>query len=180
YIIILKDHGTVVAIAPFYQQTYQLLNTVKYRALRFAGDQGIGSEYSNFIVNDSNSETLKEQCWQVLLDNQKHWDFIWLTNIELWTEGGKNLLSTLQKVPTLNYHQREVEFASTTLASKGDDILPHLSKSLRTNIKQTQKYLSREGEWQVKITEQGDTLNTDLNRLFTLHNKRWQKAGLKG
>jgi len=180
YIILLKEQNTVVAIAPFYQQTYQLLNSVKYNALRFAGDQGIGSEYSNFIVNNSNSESLKVQCWQVLLDNQKQWDFIWLTNIELWTEGGKNLLSALQKTPALNYHQREVEFAATSLLSKGEDILPHLSKSLRTNIKQTQKYLSREGKWQVKITDQAESLTTDLHRLFTLHNKRWQKAGLQG
>ncbi|MCP5078104.1 MAG: GNAT family N-acetyltransferase [Psychromonas sp.] len=180
YIITIKEKNSVVAIAPFYQQTYQLLNTIKYKVLHFAGSQGIGSEYSNFIVNNSNSETLKQQCWQVLLEDQKQWDFIWLTNIELWTEGGKKLLSSLQKVPALNYHKREVEFAATSLASRGDDILPHLSKSLRTNIKQTQKYLSLEGKWQVKTTDQAESLTTDLHTLFTLHNKRWQIAGLKG
>ncbi|WP_022939987.1 GNAT family N-acetyltransferase [Psychromonas hadalis] len=180
YIIILKENDHIVAIAPFYEQTYQLVNSIKYKALRFAGDQGIGSEYSNFIVNNSNSEKLKTHCWQVLLDNKKHWDFIWLTNIAQWTAGGKSLIEALAKINKLNVHQRTIEFSSSPLNSLGEDILPHLSKSLRTNIKQTQKYLTREGEWQVTTSTQPETLATELQHLFTLHNKRWQKAGLQG
>ena len=40
----------IVAIAPFYMQTYRLAHLLTYRALRFFGDKGTGSEYSNFIV----------------------------------------------------------------------------------------------------------------------------------
>ena len=180
YIIVLKENDNVVAIAPFYEQSYQLLNTIKYKALRFAGDQGIGSEYSNFIVKSADSEKLKQSCWQVLLENKNQWDFIWLTNIDQWTQGGKNLVSALKKVTALNVHQRNIDFSATSLVSKGSDILPSLSKSLRTNIKQTQKYLSRKGEWQVKITDQAEALAVDLHSLFTLHNKRWQQTGLQG
>lgn len=180
YIIILSKNDHIIAIAPFYELNYQLLNGLKYKALRLAGDHGIGSEYSNFIVNSANSESLKQQCWQVLLENQKQWDFIWLTNIDQWTTGGKNLFSALKKISSLSYHQRDIEFASTSLASYDKNILPHLSKSLRTNIKQTQKYLSRKGQWQVKVTDQIETLEIDLANLFRLHNKRWQKMGLQG
>lgn len=180
YIIILKEADHIVAIAPFYQQTYQLLKCIKYKALRFAGDQGIGSEYSNFIVQKKNSETLKQHCWQILLENKKQWDFIWLTNIAQWTHAGKNLLSALQKVDGLNSHQRTIEFSASQLSPLGEDILPHLSKSLRTNIKQTQKYLTRKGEWQVKTSDQAETLSSELTTLFSLHNKRWEKAGLQG
>ncbi|PKF61445.1 cellulose biosynthesis protein CelD [Psychromonas sp. psych-6C06] len=180
YIVILKKDGHIVAIAPFYKQPYRLVNGLKYNALRFAGDQGIGSEYSNFIVQRDNSEPLKKQCWQALLAYKKEWDFIWLTNIEQWTTGGKNLITSLNSINELNFHQREIDFSATPLTSLNNDILPSLSKSLRTNIKQTQKYLSRQGEWQVSVTEDLSTLSDDLNTLFSLHNKRWQQAGLKG
>lgn len=180
YIVTLKKDNQLLAIAPFYEQNYQLVTGIKYKALRFAGDQGIGSEYSNFIVHYSDSEKLKKQCWKILLDHQRNWDFIWLTNIDQWTNGGKNLVSTLNQVPGLNNHQREMEFAVTSLPSLDTEILSNLSKSLRSNIKQTQKHLNETGQWQIKVTEQVDTLEEDLNTLFSLHNKRWQEAGLQG
>ncbi|WP_409440049.1 GNAT family N-acetyltransferase [Psychromonas sp. GE-S-Ul-11] len=182
FFIVLKENNKPIAIAPFYIQPYRLLNTLTYQVLRFAGDQGIGSEYSNFIVRKHDSVKLKTQLWQTLLLKQAsfHWDLIWYTNVSTWTVGGQSLLKSLAQVPELNTAARDVDFANTDLTLLSDQLLPALSKSLRTNIKQTKGYLTKHGKWQVTCCEDPNLLSTALNKLFELHNLRWQKAGLKG
>jgi len=182
FFIVLKQGENIVAIAPFYIQPYRLFKCLTYQVLRFAGDQGIGSEYSNFIVDKEHSEALKKQLWATLLgiEQQASWDLIWYTNVASWTLGGTTLLTSLNKTSKLNLKSRNVEFANTSLHKISAQVLPSLSKSLRTNIKQTQGYLTKQGEWKVVFCNDSKHLETELSRLFELHNQRWQKAGLKG
>lgn len=180
--ITLKEDDKLVAIAPFYIQPYRLINIFTYQVLRFAGDQGIGSEYSNFIVRKQDNLKLKQHLWQALLlhSTDFSWDLIWYTNVATWTKGGQSLLTSLKQVTDLNVTTRNVDFANTHLNELSEQVLPSLSKSLRTNIKQTQGYLTRHGHWQVTYCDDPKLLRETLNRLFELHNLRWQKAGLEG
>jgi CelD/BcsL family acetyltransferase involved in cellulose biosynthesis len=180
YIVLIIKNNNIIGIAPFYIQKYCLLKYISYKALRFIGDQNIGSEYANFIVSPIDSSAIKQQLWQILSQKKSAWDFIWFTNVSKWTLGGKSLVDTLKLNSSLNFHQRHVEFAQTSLHEIGDDIMPFLSKSLRTNIKQTQKHLSNYGKWDIKLSENIAELNIHMEALFSLHNKRWKKAGLKG
>ena len=180
FFIVLEQADDIIAIAPFYIQPYRLFKYFTYHVLRFAGDQGIGSEYSNFIVKQENSIALKELLWSTLLTQTSHWDLIWYSNVASWSEGGKTLLSSLHNTSTLNMKSRVVEFANTELGSLSEQVLPSLSKSLRTNIKQTQTYLGRQGDWQVSFCDEPSLLEDELNQLFELHNLRWKKAGLTG
>lgn len=181
FFVVLKQAQQVVAIAPFYIQPYRLFKFFTYQVLRFAGDQGIGSEYSNFIVEQTNSFALKQRLWSVLITTNKtsHWDLIWYSNVASWTKGGETLLASLNS-STLNLKLRIVEFGNTELSAVSPQVLPSLSKSLRTNIKQTQGYLSRQGDWNVSFCNDPSQLEKALQQLFELHNLRWQKAGLKG
>lgn len=182
FFVVLKQAQQVIAIAPFYIQPYRLFKFFTYQVLRFAGDQGIGSEYSNFIVKQEQTIELKTLLWSTLLtsDQASHWDLIWYSNVASWSKGGETLLTSLQKTPQLNMKSRVVEFANTELKNVSEQVLPSLSKSLRTNIKQTQNYLSRQGDWQVSFCDDPSLLEKELNRLFELHNLRWQNAGLQG
>ena len=182
FFVVLKQAQQVVAIAPFYIQPYRLFKFFTYQVLRFAGDQGIGSEYSNFIVKQEQTIELKTLLWSTLLtsDQASHWDLIWYSNVAKWSKGGETLLTSLQKTPQLNMKSRVVEFANTELKNVSEQILPSLSKSLRTNIKQTQNYLSRQGDWQVSFCDDPSQLEKELNQLFELHNLRWQNVGLQG
>jgi len=180
FFIILKQQQKIVAIAPFYIQPYKLFKCLTYQVLRFAGDQGIGSEYSNFIVKQQDGLHLKQQLWSTLLANKKSWDMIWYSNVASWSKGAETLLNSLNNTEKLNYKSRIVEFSSTDLTSISKEILPSLSKSLRTNIKQTQGYISKQGDWKVSFSKDPKQLSSELNCLFDLHNQRWQKAGLKG
>jgi len=182
FFIILKEDNELIAIAPFYIQPYRLLNTLTYQVLRFAGDQGIGSEYSNFIVRKKDTLQLKQQLWKTLLSASTNinWDLIWYTNVATWTTGGESLLKSLEQSTKLHVAARSVDFANTNLRDLPDNLLPSLSKSLRTNIKQTQRYLTKQGNWQVNYCEDAKSLDKSLTRLFELHNLRWQQAGLKG
>jgi len=179
FIIIIEDANAVVAIAPFYLQNYRLLNTLNYHALRFLGDQSSGSEYSNFIVKKEGSLELKEQLWRYLLSHEikSAWDFIWFINISSWTQGGKTLLQALANVDELYYHSRTVEFSQVSVKQLPEDILPILSKSLRTNIRQTGRRLDQLGPWEIDIVDHTFDIQNELEQLFLLHNKHWENAG---
>ncbi|QUM85351.1 MULTISPECIES: GNAT family N-acetyltransferase [unclassified Moritella] len=178
-IIVIKNSQQTLAIAPFYIQEYRLANLLTYQSLRFVGDQNSGSEYSNFIVKAERCLDLKSMLWAYLLspDIKLYWDFIWFTNVASWTAGGTTLLESLEAVKPLHYHCRTVEFAQVVLGGLTAEILPNLSKSLRTNIRQTRCRLDKIGPWQVKASREDDDIGEHLEKLFTLHNKHWQHLG---
>ncbi|WP_019613733.1 GNAT family N-acetyltransferase [Psychromonas ossibalaenae] len=181
-IIVIEQAGEIVGIAPFYIQQYQLAHLLSYNALRFAGDQAIGSEYSNFIVDRDNSTVIKARLWRHLLSPEVKtlWDFIWFTNIAAWSEGGKTLLQSLTEVKSLHYNQRLVEFSQVPLEQFRTGILPKLSKSLRTNIRQTSRRLDKLGTWQTTINDPDSGIPQQLDKLFSLHNQHWSHAGSSG
>lgn len=179
-IVVIKHDQQVLAIAPFYIREYRLANLLTYKALRFIGDQSSGSEYSNFIVKSEQCLELKSMIWEYLLDPVvRHcWDFIWFTDIASWTAGGETLLESLAGVEPLKYNSRTVEFAQVELKGLIAEILPDLSKSLRTNIRQTSRRLDKKGPWLMDVSREGDDIKGHLETLFTLHNKHWKSLGL--
>ncbi|WP_028862304.1 GNAT family N-acetyltransferase [Psychromonas aquimarina] len=181
-IIVIEKSGEIIGIAPFYIQQYRLAHLFTYNALRFAGDQAIGSEYSNFIVHRDNSTAVKAGLWRQLLSPEVKvlWDFIWFTNIAAWSEGGKTLLQSLAEVKSLHCNQRTVEFSRVPLELFRSDILPKLSKSLRTNIRQSSRRLDKLGPWQITVSDPDSDIFQQLEKLFSLHNQHWLHAGSSG
>lgn len=179
-IIVIQDRQGILAIAPFYIQEYRLAHLLTYQALRFFGDKGTGSEYSNFIVKKEDSIGLKTMLWKHLLspDIRLLWDFIWFTNVAAWTEGGKTLLQSLTSVEGLNCNQRTVEFAQIPLSKFSTGILPELSKSLRADIRRPHRRLDKLGPWEMLTCKGDDDISELLEQLFRLHNKHWLNAGL--
>jgi len=178
-IIVIQDRDQILAIAPFYIQKYRLVHLQIYQALRFLGDHSSGSEYSNFIVKKEKSVELKSMLWTYLLSSavKPYWDFIWFTNVSSWTNGGQTLLQSLADVNALNYYSRGVEFAQVKINQLPADILPCLSKSLRTNIRQTSRHLDKKGPWRMAVCAEAAEIKRHLEQLFLLHNKHWQNAG---
>ena len=182
HIVVIEQDSQVIAIAPFYIQKYKLLNCIPYHVLRYLADAGVGSEYGNFIVASHTTTTLKLQLWQALLQpaSRGKWDIIWLSDIASWTPGGQSLICALQQVAELKYHTRAIAFAATDLTGIDKQVLPSLSKSLRTNIRQTRRQLDNLGQLSIVLSQDVNELPQHLQKLFQLHNKRWQAAGLSG
>lgn len=176
-IIVIKEAQETIAIAPFYLQPYRLVGAITYHALRFVGDKGTGSEYSNFIVRSEDAVKLKARLWEQLLSSELKglWDFVWFTNVSAWTEGGKSLVDALASVKSLNYYQRSIEFAQTPLDG---DIFAKLSANQRANIRKPTKKLKEIGSLDMALTDQDEDLTEHLEKLFNLHNQRWQEDGL--
>ena len=180
--VVVEQSGKLLAVAPFYIAHYKLCGLIKYRALKCVADTETGAEYANFIVKSDNSEQFKKLLWQILLrpEVKKLWDIVSLHNISAWTAGGQNLLQSLAQVNQLKYHQRTIDFSQSPLPKYAKDVLPELSKSLRTNIHQTTRRLDRLGEWKIAMVTSDTELTRYLETLFTLHNMRWRHAGQQG
>jgi len=181
-IVVIKEEGVVVAIAPFYHCQYRLFRGVTYQALLCLGDRKSGAEYSNFIVHRSQSQLLKKRLWEALLAPgiSELWDFIWLHNIAAWTESGDSLIASLSEVKQLKVQQREQTFACCSLVEKEVPILLQVGKSLRKNISQTKRRLDRLGAWRVDCCSDAADLESLLEQFFSLHQKRWSEKGELG
>lgn len=185
YIIILKEQDDIVGIAPLYTQDYTLFKLIPFKSLCVLADKHIGSEYPNFIVHKKNSTYYRQLLWQYI-EEQSDWDFVWITNIAAWKKCGKSLLQTLNNSHSLQY-SRPLSFAETDLSSltikpsnRRESLLSALSKSLRTNIRQTEKKMVKQGEIKHLFVTEPDDLQVHLRTLFDLHDMRWQQVGTEG
>lgn len=184
YIVVLKKDDKIVGIAPLYRQKYKLVKLFSFDVLCMLADKNVGSEYPNFIVESNHADYYRQLLWQYL-QAQNNWDLIWITNIATWRPSGKSLCESINNT-SLSYHDRQISFASTALSQfdtafdTRQSVLNSLSKSLRKNIKQTERKLAKQGDVKhLTVTDPAD-IKTHLNTLFSLHDMRWREAGLSG
>lgn len=101
-------------------------------------------------------------------------------NIASWTEGGQSLIGALSEVSRLKVQKRHQEFACCSLIKTEVPVLLQVSKSLRKNIKQTQRRLDRKGAWKIAYCDDITELELLLEQFFILHQKRWSEKGQQG
>ena len=181
FVLTLRDsQGQLQAIAPLYRSRLQLAKTLEYRTLRILGDAHSGAEYPDFIVNPEHADALKQTLCQQLEMLRGHWDCLWLPNIGDWRPGAESLYRALDHCSGLDYHRRSMSFSAVTLPDNAEGFVASLSKSLRTNIRQTRRKLSRAGKLTFRRCQTQQEVEEYLEALFALHRKHWQSKGQPG
>ena len=170
----------LIGIAPCYLTELQLLGRLRYQTLRILGDTESGAEYPNFIALDRDAATIKQYLLTELTELRHHWDLLWLPRLAGWHDSIATLEQALTQTPNLAFHKRPAEFSAIALPDEMSDFLGTLSKSLRTNIRQTEQKLHRHGELRIRRCQSVDEVAFFLEQLFVLHQQRWQHVGQPG
>jgi CelD/BcsL family acetyltransferase involved in cellulose biosynthesis len=178
HILILKDqNGALVAIAPFYVRLTKVFKGIQIKEVRFLGSgEDVSPDYLDIIVkkgyeNEAIRTILK------YLSNDRKWDILNLTDI-LSTS---SILKKLKKSALDNgLTVKEVACAICPyiqLPSSWEDYLARLSKNTRYNVRRRTRNLAKQFNTRFFIWEDIDQLDTAMERLATLHNKRWTEKG---
>ncbi len=181
YAVVVRDNlGILIGIAPFYREELVLFNTITYHTLRCMADHATGAEYPNIIAAQGQSEKIKIAIFQFLLDRQKDWCCIWLSNLAGWTQSYQSLINTISTVDGLNFNVRDRDFSVTWLPDNFEMFKQSQSKNFRSNLRRTENKIMKDGD--VKISQCNDKADLDyyLNTLFALHSKHWEEKGETG
>ena len=175
YIVTVRDlNNTLIGIAPLYLTSLNFMKTVHYRTLQVLADSETGAEYPNFICSKEHAEDVNSHIFEFLQQQKADWDCIWLPNMSAW-KGFESFHSALVSRDGLNFNQRKNEFSSIQLPKDFNQYQKSLSKSLRTDIGQVERRISRTSKLQIAECGSLEQIDAYLDTLLELHHKRWKQ-----
>jgi CelD/BcsL family acetyltransferase involved in cellulose biosynthesis len=169
-VLIAKDNGQIIGIAPMMYSVYSRLG-FNVGVIEFiAAPQ---SDYNDFLIIDK-----REECLRGFTDYLKHvherWSYIKLTNIP---ETSQNL-KVLKKLFKKTYPICKSPYMS--LPTDYDAFLASLGHNLRHNLRKNQKALNTAYTMEFIDCSAIDQCDFGMQSLFELHQKRWLHKGYGG
>jgi CelD/BcsL family acetyltransferase involved in cellulose biosynthesis len=172
FVLIVKEGASIVAIAPF-KLTYTRRLGVTVRSLEFIAARE--SNYQDFIIRSDNKQIL-ERILDYLTSMQESWDILNLTNIPETSTTAHFLLNGLDR--SLLCRIASAEKCVFLKIDKAWEEYAEYSKKTRKHIAYRKRRLQklRDGEVSYLHCSSQEQLESDLQRLFDLHRKRWNQT----
>lgn len=175
-ILIAKENGNVVGIAPLMLSKYRFLHLGKIRKIEFIGTPH--SDYNNFILLKREKECLK--LFQDYFMEFHDWDMVELRDIR---EGSLSL-NILQEVCNRQASKFRLRAAETCpyidLSASLDVLLSRLGRNMRKNLRKRRRKLRRKYKVEVKTQRDFSSVEMAMKTFFNLHRKRWGSKGKPG
>lgn len=178
YIIVVRNHsGELVGIAPLCIK--KRWNSLPFRVLTFLGSSYVSSEYLDIISRPDCEPAVVSEIFKMIHSNAGGWDCIKFTDA-LESSLCSRLYTTLSLTNKYVVEKTVAEECSyLKLADNKDDMLSRFSGSLKSTIKRRSKKLEKKGAVVDCLDAEG-MVEPCINRLFDLHQKRWNSIGIKG
>jgi CelD/BcsL family acetyltransferase involved in cellulose biosynthesis len=172
FVLIVREAGTIVAIAPLKLISIRVLG-IKIRRLEFiaAGE----SNYQDFIIGKK-SEAVLECILDYLVCLQRPWDILSLHHI---LENSTTAHFFLDKLN--HYHLRRIARTEKCIFLKIDKSWEEHKKSLgkgrRHKMANRMRKIEREvGTIHLRTSSTEDQFRSDLQKFIELHRKRWNQT----
>lgn len=180
FVVIVRDQQKrIIAIAPFYYSILRLLNCIPYRCLRILGDRYSGGEYPDIILRKNYEIIGLKVVSQVLMENRRDWDCIWVPNVSGWNGAGDRWIKLGESLPVyMNLRKRRFSYIS--FKGSYEDYLERFSASRRKSIRYERRKLLKEHHARFMLCKDHESLTLFLSRLFELHQKRWRSLQQDG
>jgi len=177
-IVTVRDStGKLVGLGPFCVNDQW--GGLPVKALTFLGSSHISSEYLDIISDPDYEYDVALAIFNSLRSNSLEWDCLIFTD-------------TLRTSSVYNYFKRIAFEKSYSVKETVSEICPYLNLSdsqdatlskfksqLRSTIKRRTKKLEKKGV-KLKVATNSDEVSNYIEKLFDLHQKRWNIKGKKG
>ncbi|MBI3802510.1 MAG: GNAT family N-acetyltransferase [Nitrospirae bacterium] len=174
-VLFIRRRGELIGIAPFYQSDVRSLG-MTFRALSLLGDQGVGSDYLDFLSRKGCEREVAEAVIGYLSKGAHGWDIITLRHLAHDSMHLPVLLGVSQRGWQVRQEEGEV-CPYLTLPPTWDDYLNRLSSSMRYTIRRKLRALEREHRVEWVVLDQPESGRVGMERLIALHQKRWSEQG---
>lgn len=148
----------------------------RIRRLRFLGDDKVGSDYLNALIEPGWNRAVIKAFGAALLGRRDDWDLIELRDMDQQSNTPHELLDALGDGFTMRSDAGLVcpvqEFDTGTVA---EDFLSNTSRY--QNYTRRRKWLERQPGFHIEICRDERTLQPALDNFFRLHRLRWLADG---
>lgn len=177
-IVIIKDgSGRVAGIAPMC--VYNKGGALRLKLLSFMGIGGVSSEYLDVIADQGCESEVGQAFLDFLNADSGSWDYAVFTDLLDSSVVLSHVEDGLRKSGYLLNRQISQRCPYLPLPSTADEFHANLGKEVRSTLKRRTRRLLETGV-EPQLVESADDMQTALESLFKLHQKRWTLRGLKG
>ena len=183
-LLIEKENGEVVGIAPFYLKRRLLGGIYPLKRLMFLGTQtegpgSIGSEYMNIICRKGEEESIAKYLFDQIVKHN-FCDEIYLSKMDT-SSIAFNLfmkIATGERLLSIVFNESKSPYIS--LPSAWEGYLNGLSSSMRYKIRNERRKLEKSAKVAIKKTCDEAELGSNFQEFIRLHQTRWLSRNMEG
>lgn len=184
YILLAREGGRVIGIAPLLKRTVQHYGLLPFRRLEFLASgedeaDEICSEYLDFIIERGREAETLEAFYDFLNDADEDWDEMLLTDIS-GESPSLPLLKRLSETFGTKYHiLREQTGIYVPLPDNWEAFFANVSREFSRKIRRDRRVAAELGA-ELRIIDSIENFEECFETLITLHQVRWTSRGLPG
>ncbi|HYP30122.1 MAG TPA: GNAT family N-acetyltransferase [Blastocatellia bacterium] len=187
YLLLAREGGRVIGIAPLLKRTVQHYGLLPFRRLEFLASgedeaDEICSEYLDFIIERGREPEVLEALYRFLNDSDDDWDEMLLTDVA-GDSVNLPLLERLSEAGGTKYHVvREQTGIYVPLPDRWENFLENVSREFRRKI-QRDRRVAKEIGADLRVIDSFDSsesFESHFETLINLHQARWTARGLPG
>jgi CelD/BcsL family acetyltransferase involved in cellulose biosynthesis len=172
------ENENIIGIAPLCIDKKKIGGVTFLNYVRFLGTMPISSDHLDFIIYKGMERKVLGAIVEYLFE-EKRWDFCLLSNIPATSLTGRLLKEIMGNRPFQSEISQECPYIP--LPSRIEDFHSTLSKNMRNTIKRRRRNLFKKyDKVEFVAWENPDGIDNAMERLFTLHEKRWKVVKHKG
>ncbi|MBZ0108170.1 MAG: GNAT family N-acetyltransferase [Candidatus Scalindua rubra] len=168
----------LIGIAPLCMDKKKVVGITVLKYLRFLGTMPISSDHLDFIINREREGEVLKAIVDYLFQEIK-WDLCLLSNIPISSLTSKLLREIMRNRPFQSEISQVCPYIP--LPDQIEDFYLSLSRNMRNTIKRRRRNLFRKYDnIEFLAWENPDEIDSAMERLFELHEKRWMIVKHKG
>ena len=176
-ILVARDGGEIVGIAPLMLSKYNFLNFMGFKRMEFVGSPH--SDYNNFILLKRGRECV-DLFLDYLLEEYDDWDCLELVDVREDSMTALSLEGIFNK-GSLGLERSVATFCPyIKLPGSVDVFLRGLSRNMQRNLRKRMRRLKRDFRVEFRTHEDFSSVKEAMGIFFKLHQKRWRSRGRSG
>jgi len=184
HVLLAREGGRIVGIAPLTRRTVQRYGLLPFRRLEFLASgedeaDEICSEYLDFIIMRGREAEVLEAFYTFLTGPDEDWDEMLLTDVS-GESVSLPLLKRLSEAGGTKYDiQREQTGIYVSLPEKWEEFLGGVSREFRRKIQRDRRVAVELGA-ELRLIDSFEGFEENFETLIALHQARWTGRGLPG
>jgi len=165
------ESGVLVALAPFYRRRLGPAAFPGPRCLAFLGDEGVGSEYLGILACKGAEREFVSHLGRELAGE---WSLADLRGLRVGQPSADLLIASLGSRAPERVHRERHPCAAIHLPADYESYLGALPAKFRTTVRYRTNKLLKNFAVNMIRTSRADELEAHLERLFEMHQGRWE------
>jgi CelD/BcsL family acetyltransferase involved in cellulose biosynthesis len=176
FVIAVRDGGErLAALAPFYISLEA--GPLRIRRLGFLGDRLVGSDYLDFIVDNSYMPSALECICHCILENRSLWDYMCLSNVRAESIAAIPFRLSMEDCSLNTTMGLSSVCPYERLPKSPDEYFASLTSGFRKSLRYYSRTLQREGQVEFITVDDEPDIEIAFNELLRLHRARFEMRG---